>query len=164
MYLHPEIPGYEAQMRARDRMLARNPRLTFVGAHVASLEWSVDRLARFLDRHPNAHVDLAARMPQIQYQSVRAPAKVGAFFVRYQDRLLYGSDLTHNPGADPEDMKRLAHRRWLSDWRYLATPEPQRVEEIGSIVRGLALPRQVVDKIYRTNAERVLLSRRSRKK
>src|ERR1043165_3018571 len=42
MYLHPEMPSYETQMAARDRMLAKHPRMKFMGAHMASLEWSVD--------------------------------------------------------------------------------------------------------------------------
>src|SRR5262249_30595921 len=62
MFLHPEMPSYEQQIQARDRMLARHPAMKFVGAHLASLEWSVDELARFLDSHPDATVDLAARM------------------------------------------------------------------------------------------------------
>ena len=65
MYLHPELPSYEDQMAARDRMLAKNLELKFMGAHLASLEWSVDRLAAFLDRFPNTVVDLAARMRAI---------------------------------------------------------------------------------------------------
>ena len=163
MYLHPEVPDYEAQMSARNRMLERNPDLVFVGAHVASLEWSVDRVAQFLDTHPNASVDLAARMSQIQYQSVRDHAKVRDFFIRYQDRILYATDLTHNPGANPADIRRDAHQRWLSDWRYLATAEPQRVEQIGADAAGLALPRKVIDKIYYRNAHRVLIGRGARR-
>ena len=69
MYLHPEEPSYEMLMAARDRFVAFHPKLPFVGAHMASLEWSVDRLAVWLDRFPNANVDIAARMTQIQYQS-----------------------------------------------------------------------------------------------
>jgi predicted TIM-barrel fold metal-dependent hydrolase len=158
MHLRAEVPGYEAQLEARNRMLARNPRLTFVGAHVGSLEWNIDRLQRFLDDHPNASVDLAARMAQIQHQSVRDPAKVRNFFLRYQDRILYGTDATQNPGADPDDVRRFTHQRWLADWRYLATPQTQHVADIGSDVPGLALPRQAIDKIYRINAQRILLS------
>lgn len=157
MYLHPEMPSYEDQMAARDRMVAANPTLAFVGAHMASLEWSVDELARFLDSHPNAVVDLAARMTQVQYQSVRDYDKVRDFFIRYQDRLLYGSDLTQAPGSDPAEFRRQAHAFWLSDWRYLATAESQRIDDIDADARGLALPRSVIDKIYRENARRVFL-------
>jgi predicted TIM-barrel fold metal-dependent hydrolase len=155
MYLHPEMPGYEALMAARDRFVARHPRLPFVGAHMASLEWSVDVLSRFLDAYPQATVDLAARMTQVQYQSVAHRDRVRRFFIRYQDRLLYGSDLTQNPLPDMTAFPREADGFWRSDWLYLATPATQRIDAIVADVRGLALPKAVIDKIYRNNARRV---------
>ncbi len=154
MFLHPELPSYEQQMAARDRMLARNPQLRFMGAHMASLEWSVDELARFLDRHPNAVVDLAARMGQVQYQSNLDRDKVRRFFIRYQERLLYGSDLTQEPDASAAATRKDAHEVWLRDWRYLNTDTVQQVPELDAPVRGLALPRNVIRRIYARNAER----------
>lgn len=160
MYLHPDQPGYEDHMAVRDRFLEAHPDLPFVGAHMASLEWNVDRLSAFLDRFPAASVDLAARMSQVQYQAVREPAKVRAFFITYQDRLLYGTDLTQEPGGDPHAFRRSAHAVWRSDWMFLATGQSQRIETIRADVAGLALPRDVIDKIYYTNAVRVFISPR----
>jgi predicted TIM-barrel fold metal-dependent hydrolase len=154
MYLHPELPSYEQQMAARDRMLERNPELRFMGAHMASLEWSVDELAKFLDKHPHAVVDLAARMGQVQYQSNRDRRKVRRFFIRYQDRLLYGTDLTQEAGALAADVRKEAHEVWLQDWQYLATDAIQHVPALDEPVRGLALPRGVLRRIYSANAER----------
>ena len=154
-WLHPELPRYETLMAVRDRFVEAHPHMRFVGAHMASLEWSVDRLAEFLDRHPNATVDLAARMSQVQYQSLRDYDRVRDFFIRYQDRLLYGSDLTHNPAVDDEAFRREAHAFWMSDWRYLATGTTQRIDDLDAEVPGLRLPRPVIDKIYYRNAVRV---------
>ena len=159
MYLHPEMPGYEDQIKARDNFVAAHTGLRFVGAHLGSLEYDVDRIAAFLDRFPNASVDMAARMSQVQYQSVRDHEKVRNFFIKYQDRLLYGTDLTLNPDdlasdANGLEFKRSAHAVWTRDWRYLATEEPQRVEIIKADVTGLALPREVIDKVYYRNAMR----------
>jgi predicted TIM-barrel fold metal-dependent hydrolase len=154
MFLHPEMPGYEDHVGARDNFVAAHPGLRFVGAHLGSLEYDVDRIAAFLDRFPNASVDMAARMSQLQYQSVRNRDKVRDFFIEYQDRLLYGTDLTLNPGDDPAGFKQEAHGFWTRDWRYLATGESQRVEMIEADVPGLALPRAVIDKIYYGNARR----------
>jgi predicted TIM-barrel fold metal-dependent hydrolase len=166
MYLHPEMPSYETLLAARDRFVARHPRLSFDGAHLASLEWSVDELAKFLDRYPNANVDLAARMTQVQYQSQRDYAKVREFFLRYQERLLYGSDLTENPPSASEraqnppidtaaDFTAEADAFWRSDWQYLATGSVQHIDAIGADVRGLNLPAAVIDRIYYGNARRV---------
>lgn len=155
MYLHPEMPSYEDLMAARDRFVEAHPGLGFVGAHMASLEYDVDRLGAFLDRFPEATVDLAARMGQVQYQSVRERERVRAFFIRYQDRLLYGTDLTQGPTDDPAAFRRAAHEVWVSDWLYLATDKSQRIDTISADATGLALPREVVDKIYYENATRV---------
>jgi predicted TIM-barrel fold metal-dependent hydrolase len=164
MYLHPAEPSYEALMAARDRFVARHPNLSFVGAHLASLEWSVDVLAGFLDRFPNATVDMAARMTQLQGQSNADYAKVRGFVIKYQDRLLYGTDLTDDPPAPgaraqnppaQTDFGKEADDTWRSDWRYLATPLHQRVDAIAADTPGLALPRAVIDKIYYANAQRV---------
>jgi hypothetical protein len=154
MFLHPELPSYEQQMAARDRMLDRNPNLKFMGAHMASLEWSVDKLSAFLDRYPNTVVDLAARMGQVQFQSNQDLDKVRRFFIRYQDRLLYGTDLSQDPGSDPKEVRRDAHATWMRDWQYLATRLTFSVPELDAPVHGLSLPDNVVRKIYSTNAER----------
>lgn len=161
MYLHPELPSYEEQMAARDRMLERHRGLRFIGAHMASLEWDVDRLGAFLDAHPGAVIDLAARMTQVQYQSHRDRERVRGFFIRYQDRILYGSDLTFAPDVDAATFRTEAHAAWASDWAYLATDEVQHVEDIDADVVGLQLPRAVIDRIYYGNAQRVLLDRRT---
>ena len=69
MYLHPEMPSYEDQINARDNILAEYPGLDFIGAHLGSLEWNVDELARTLDRFPNMKVDMAARIGHLKNQS-----------------------------------------------------------------------------------------------
>jgi predicted TIM-barrel fold metal-dependent hydrolase len=167
MYLHPNEPSYEMLMAARDRFVAFHPKMSFVGAHMASLEWSVDRLAVFLDRFPNANVDIAARMTQIQYQSNQDHRKVRDFFVKYQDRLMYGTDIADNPpnpAHAKEDPPTSASafetdvdRTWRSDWRYLATPLTQHVDDLKADVKGLDLPREVIDKLYYGNAKRIYL-------
>lgn len=162
MYLHPEMPSYQDLMARRDAMVARNPTLNFVGAHMASLEWSVDEAAKFLDAHPNAVIELAARMAQVQYQSVPDYRKVRDFFIKYQDRILYGTDLTLNPGEDPQAFRQSAHDVWTRDWTYLATGDTQHVDDIDADAQGLALPRSVIDKIYYANARREFFSRPGR--
>jgi len=155
MYLHPEWPSYDAQIAARDRWLDRNPQLRFIGVHLASLEWDVDRVADFLRRYPAASVDLAARLVHLQRQSVTQRAKVRQFFVEYQDRILYGSDLASGSEQDDATFANEAHQTWLADWRYLTGDAVLRSDEFAGSFRGLGLPRQVVDKVYRDNARRL---------
>ncbi|MBS0000102.1 MAG: amidohydrolase family protein [Cyclobacteriaceae bacterium] len=155
MYRHPEFPSYEQQMEARDKMLDKNPGLTFIGAHLASLEWSVVEIGRFLDRYPNASVDLAERISHLQYQSQKDRKKIRDFFVRYQDRILYGADFQQLSDTNPLELKKYMNERWRMDWKYFSTDEIFTVPELDQPVQGLGLPKSVVDKIYRINAEKI---------
>ena len=154
MALHPEMPRWEDQIAARDRMLDQHPKLHFVGMHMASLERSVDELAAFLDRYPDAVVDVAARIGQIEYQSQRDREKVRRFFVKYQDRLLYGSDISQEPTQPGAAMAAETTKAWREQWRYFVTADTFTVPEVNGPVKGLQLPRGVIDKLYRLNAER----------
>lgn len=155
MYLHPGRPSYEDLITTRDQFLATHPDLLFVAAHLGSLEHDVDRVAAFLDRFPNAVVDVAARMSHLQHQSIADRERMRAFFIRHQDRILYGTDLTITAEADPIRFRRAAHAIWTSDWRYLATAQSQHAKALDAEVVGLALPRDVIDKVYYRNAARV---------
>ncbi|MDT7829025.1 amidohydrolase family protein [Pricia sp. S334] len=153
MYRHPELPSYEEQVAARDRMLAKHPDLIFMGAHMGSLEWNVDELAKRLDRFPNMSVDLAARMGQVFYQTIHDREKVRDFFIKYQDRILYATDKSDTGEDDPDALQKEIHDRWLQDWRFFVTDDPMTSERVSGNFIGLRLPKAVVDKIFRQNAE-----------
>ncbi len=153
MYLQPEFPSYEEQMAARDRMLDKNPELVFIGCHLASLEWSVDELAAWLDKYQNTAVDMAARMGQLFYQTRENHEKVRDFFINYQDRILYGTDIIDR-GQDKEAFQKRMHETWLHDWEYLVTDNKMTSNLIDGDFKGLKLPKEVVDKIYAGNAKK----------
>jgi predicted TIM-barrel fold metal-dependent hydrolase len=152
MFQHPDLPSYEQQIQARDNMLAKNPDLTFVGAHMGSLEWDVDMLAKTLDRFPNMSVDLAARMGQVFYQTHFNREKVREFFIKYQDRVLYATDMGASPGQDKEALRKEMHETWTRDWRYFVTGDTMKSNLVNHEFQGLKLPQQVVDKIFYQNA------------
>lgn len=155
MYTHPELPSYEDQIIARDNMLEKNREIVFIGAHFASLEWSVDEIVNFLERFPLAFVDTAARMGEIQYQTVLDRSKVREFFIAFQDRIMYATDTFQEPGLDLDKFKLDVHNKWLSDWKFFTNDEIMTVSDLNSPFKGLKLPPKVVDKIYRKNAERI---------
>ncbi|HSM47832.1 MAG TPA: amidohydrolase family protein [Draconibacterium sp.] len=150
MFLHPEFPSYEEQMAARDRMLDKNPGLVFIGCHLASLEWSVDELGKWLDKYPNTAVDMAARMGQLFYQTRDNREKVRDFFIKYQDRILYGTDIIDR-GQEKESFQNRMNETWLKDWEYLVTVHKMTSSLIDGEFNGLQLPKEVVDKIYTVN-------------
>lgn len=154
MYLHPEYPSYEDQINARDNMLKKHPNLRFVGAHLGSLEWNIDELARRLDKFPNMAVDMAARIPHLQLQSVKNWQKMHDFIIKYQDRLIYATDHGVEPKSDLVELKKSVHDKRVSDWMFFATNDEMTVSGFDGKFKGLNLPREVIDKIYRKNAEK----------
>ncbi len=150
-----EWPSYEEQIAARDRMLDKHGDLTFVGVHLASLEWDVDRVADFLRRYPNASVDLAARLSHLELQASSDRDKVRRFFVEFQDRILYGSDLARGRTQSDADFAAEAHEGWMADWRFLAGNETLHSTDFDAPFQGLALPRDVLEKVYGRNARRL---------
>jgi predicted TIM-barrel fold metal-dependent hydrolase len=154
MHLHPEYPAYETLINARDRLLERHPDMRFVGAHLGSLEWSVDELAKRLDKFPNMAVDMAARIPHLQHQSRIDREKVRMFLVRYQDRIIYATDSGISATSDRENVKKYIHETWMNDWKYFVTDEMMTSTSVNGEFQGLKLPREVIDKIYRKNAVR----------
>jgi len=156
MYQHPDLPSYEEQIAARDRMLEKNPDLMFVGAHLGSLEWDVDELAKRLDKFPNMAVDMAARMGQLFYQTHFGREKVRTFFIKYQDRLLYATDMGASDDEPKDGLTEKLHGTWMRDWKYFVTDDTLQSSLVNVTYQGLRLPREVVDKIYDANARRWL--------
>ncbi|HZY78291.1 MAG TPA: amidohydrolase family protein [Cyclobacteriaceae bacterium] len=154
MYLHPEYPEYEDVIAARDRMLEKYPDLRVVGAHLASVEWSLDEMSKRLDRFPNLAMDMAARIPHLQYLTQKDRESVRAFFDKYQDRLIYATDMGMRGDADPEARKRELHEVWLRDWRYFVTADSLSSPSVNGDFQGLKLKKAVVDKVFRENAVR----------
>lgn len=152
MYLHPDYPSYENQIAARDNLLRKHPELTFIGCHLGSLEWNVDSLALRLDRYPNMSVDISARICHLQYQSAKDRDRVRNFIIKYQDRLLYGTDVGYGESRNPEGFKKQMHETWTDDWKYFVTGEEMTSDKFRGTFTGLKLPKDVVDKIYFNNA------------
>jgi len=150
MYGRKGIPSKDVILEARDRVLERHPNLRVVGCHLGSDEEHLDRLAKRLDTHSNFAVDVAAR---VRYLVRGNHDQARQFLVKYQDRVLYGTDFTLGPGEDAEAARQLQQTHdW--DWRFFATRESLTFRD--RQVRGLGLPDRAVRKIFHDNAVRWL--------
>ena len=83
-----EHPDFEELMKERDNLFRRNPRTTFVAAHMGWHANDLQRLGRMLEEMPNVYVEVGA----ILYDLGRQPRAAHDFFVRFQDRILFGKD------------------------------------------------------------------------
>lgn len=149
MYGKSDRPSKQQILLARDHIMDQVPNLRLVGAHLGSMEADLDQLAQHLDHYPHFAVDMAARMP---YFALQPRDRMIAFILKYQDRLIYGTDLAFSARSNPENQIRAWERTYARDWRFLAMD--QQVSFNGAQGKGLALPAEVLRKIYHDNAAR----------
>ena len=159
-YYNTGQPTPEVIEKARQNMHARHPKTRFVNAHVAMLYYDMDKVAALLDKYPNADVELSAAFQDLG----RAPLMIRKFFLKYQDRILFGSD--GNPNRGIEEF-------WAPHWRFLETydehfdhPAQLRSESGAPLhgrwrISGIGLPDEVLRKVYYANALRYLGSVRA---
>jgi predicted TIM-barrel fold metal-dependent hydrolase len=141
-------PSKDAILKARDRVLARYPKLRVVGCHLGSDEDDLGRLAKRLDTYPNFAVDTAAR---VRYLASGDRDRAREFLTRYQDRILYATDFSLREG-DPGAAARSLAAGHDRDWAFFAGSDD--MEYAGRPTRGLALPDDILRKIFRENALR----------
>ena len=149
---HPDWGFYGSQyskrelLDQRDRVIARHPRTTFVAAHVAESGENLARVEKLLETCPNLSVDISARASELG----RQPYSARRFFLRFADRILFGTDLL------PEiSMYRLYFRFLETADEYFEYPSHASRQGRWNIY-GLNLPDDVLRKVYRENALRVL--------
>jgi predicted TIM-barrel fold metal-dependent hydrolase len=134
----------------RDRVFARHPRTTFVAAHVAEHPEDLTYVSQLLDANPNLSVDIAARCAELG----RQPYTARQFFLKYADRILFGTDLIPDT-----NMYRLHFRFLQTCDEYFDYPSHASRQGRWNIY-GLFLPDEVLLRVYRENA--LLLLKNSR--
>ena len=136
-------PGFEEMMAERDRLFARHPNTRFIVAHMGWHANDLGRLSALLDRFPNVFPETGA----ILYELGRQPRAAQAFFVAYQDRILFGKD-------------RYAADEYPYYWRTFETADEyfdyyRRYHAFWQLY-GMDLHDEVLKKLYYLNALRVV--------
>jgi hypothetical protein len=138
-----------AILQARDHILQQNPNLRVVGAHFGSLKESLDQVTRRMLQYPDFAVDTSGRIDSLMTQPRE---QVVAFLLKFQDRILYGSDMGFRKADTAEDIVSSWQRRYALDWRYFSSDDT--FEYKGHPVHGLHLPEPVLRKLFHDNAVR----------
>jgi hypothetical protein len=152
MYLQKDFPSYEEQLQARDRVLEKHPGLHFIGLHLASLEWSVEEVAKWLDKHPKAGVDLAERVCHLQHQAVNNHKKVKEFVEAYQDRIIFGTDQIDDGTLDAGEIQNTIREKWHNEFRFFSDDDEQTAWNVEKSFRGLDLSKKILRKLFHDNA------------
>lgn len=134
-----QFPRFEELTAERDRMFKKHPKTTFIAAHFAYHANDLGRMAKLLDDMPNVHTEVGAILAELG----RQPRAAHDFFVKYQDRILFGKD-SFQPDEFPyywrvfetQDEYFDYYRDYHAFWK----------------LYGMGLPDAVLKKLYYQNA------------
>lgn len=151
---HPEwsfygrdFPPQRDLLEARNRVIARHKETTFIGAHVAGAPEELALVGGWLERYPNLNVEIAARVAELG----RQPYTARKFFLKYRDRILFGTD------GVPPISELVPHWRFLETWDEYFPYEDNAFPPQGLWnIYGLGLPDEVLRKVYYENANRLI--------
>ena len=138
----PGRPTFEELQGERDRMFEANPKTRYIGAHFAYYGHNLPGAAKLLDRLPNVVLEVSA----VLYEFGRQPRAAREFFIKYQDRVLFGKD-SYAPSEFPYYWRVFETKDEYFDYYrdYHATWK----------LYGMDLPDDVLKKVYYRNALRV---------
>ena len=152
-----DFPTTKELFEARNRVFARHPKTTFVALHVGNKAEDLGYVGECLDKFPNMHVEIGARVGELG----RQPRASRRFFDRYQDRILFGTDAVPHGKQTPQQIFGAAlyeiYYRFLEtedeyfDYAPAPTPPQGRWQ-----IYGIGLPDPILRKVYSENAARLL--------
>lgn len=136
-----DIVGHTGMIDILEDAVKKHPGTTFIAVHFANLSYDLSRLGTLLDTYPNLYADISARYAE----TAPIPRFVRAFYLKYQDRLLYGTDMGFGLGM------------YRTTFRILETADEHfYAHELFSYhwpLNGFDLPEDVLRKVYHDNAD-----------
>ncbi len=152
-----DFPSNRELLEARNRVLIRHPKTQFIVLHVGNYAENLPYVSECMDRFPNMHVELGARIGELG----RQPRTARKFFEKYQDRILFGTDAVPHGTDTPQQV--FADELYEIYYRFLETEDeyfdyaPAPVPPQGRWqIYGLGLPDGILKKVYYENAARLL--------
>jgi predicted TIM-barrel fold metal-dependent hydrolase len=152
-----DFPSFQQLLDARNRMFARHPNTTFIALHVGHNAENLGYVAECLDKFPNMHVEIGARIGELG----RQPRTARKFFDRYQDRILFGTDAVPHGVETPQQI--FGEALYHIYFRFLETEDeyfdyaPAPLPPQGRWrIYGVGLPDAILRKVYHDNAARLL--------
>jgi predicted TIM-barrel fold metal-dependent hydrolase len=146
----PEVLDHDEVIATLQRAVAKHPHTTFIACHLANCCADLSVLGRMLDAYPNLYADLGARFRE----TAPIPRTMAKFFDRYQDRLLYGTDM----GVNPEMYRATFRILETEDEHFYADA----LRGYHWPLHGFGLKDEVLRKVYAENARRILSQALSR--
>ena len=135
--------GYYGLINTFENAVRDNPGTIFIACHYLNMTHDFPRLGEMLDKYPNMYVDISARVAE----AAHTPRAAREFIIKYQDRVLFGTDNGMYPS-----MYQNVFRVLETNDEHFYVPDLY----YHWAISGFNLPEEVLKKVYHDNAERIL--------
>jgi predicted TIM-barrel fold metal-dependent hydrolase len=146
LFFGEQFPAREDLLKQFTNVVASHPNTTFIGAHFGNNAEDLAMVGKWLDAYPNLFIDIDARISELG----RQPYSSRRFLIKYRDRILFGTDTTPR-----RDAYRTYYRFLETDDEYFDCAASHHLQGFWMIY-GIFLPKDVLEQVYRKNADRVL--------
>lgn len=139
----PDIVDHDGMIKILENTIKRHPNTTFIACHFANCSYDLNKIGKLMDQYPNLNLDISARYAEVS----AIPRFTAKFFEKYQDRLLYGTDMGLN-----KNMYQFTFRILESDDEHIYS----NYNSYHWPLHGLGLSDEVLRKVYFSNAARLM--------
>jgi predicted TIM-barrel fold metal-dependent hydrolase len=147
LFYDKDYPPRDELLQQRNQVIAKHPNTIFIGAHMGNNPEDLATVAKWLDMYPNFYIDIDARISELG----RQPYSARRFFIKYQDRVMFGTDTFPNREA-----YRTYYRFLETDDEYFDPSGGHHPQGFWRIY-GVYLPKDVLKKLYSDNAKKILV-------
>jgi predicted TIM-barrel fold metal-dependent hydrolase len=153
-FVDPKYPRKIELLKRRDNLVKQHPNTIFILPHFGNYAENITYVSQLLDENPNAYIDFSARLDELG----RQPYTSREFFIKYQDRIIFGTDMPANIDSSVEMYRTYFRFLETYDESFYSPDYDGTFERTRWPICGIGLPKEVLKKIYHDNIVKIIPS------
>jgi predicted TIM-barrel fold metal-dependent hydrolase len=153
-FADPKYPRKIELLQRRDELIRQHPNTTFILPHFANYAENISYVSKLLDENSNVYIDFSARLDELG----RQPYSAREFFIKHQDRIIFGTDMPANLDSSVEMYKTYFRFLETFDESFYSPDYDGTFEQSRWPICGIGLPKEVLKKIYYKNILKIIPS------
>lgn len=150
----PKFPRKIELLKRRDNLLKQHPGTTFILPHFGNYAENIQYVSEMLDTYQNSYIDFSARLDELG----RQPYSSREFFIKHQDRIIFGSDMPANIESSVEMYRTYFRFLETFDESFYSPDYDGTFDRARWPICGIGLPKEVLKKIYHENIFKIIPS------
>jgi predicted TIM-barrel fold metal-dependent hydrolase len=153
-FADPKYPRKIELLKRRDNLIKQHPDTIFILPHFGNYAENISYVSNLLDENPNVYIDFSARLDELG----RQPYSSREFFIRYQDRIIFGTDMPANIDSSVEMYHTYFRFLETFDESFYSPDYDGTFDRARWPICGIGLPKEVLKKIYHENILKIIPS------